>query len=41
VPVDRAERKAVLDVQPSSIGKKDDPARLLFSARPARPSTPA
>jgi L-arabinose isomerase len=29
-----AEKKPVLDVQPLSIGKKDDPARLLFSARP-------
>lgn len=29
-----AEARPVLDVQPLSIGKKDDPARLLFSARP-------
>ncbi len=29
-----AEVRPVLDVQPLSIGKKDDPARLLFSARP-------
>ncbi len=28
------EKKPTLDVQPLSIGKKDDPARLLFSARP-------
>ena len=28
------EAKPVLDVQPLSIGKKDDPARLLFSAQP-------
>ncbi|MDR3411932.1 MAG: L-arabinose isomerase [Formivibrio sp.] len=28
------EAKPVLDVQPLSIGKKDDPARLLFSAKP-------
>lgn len=31
-----AEVRPVLDVQPLSIGKKDDPARLLFSARPGR-----
>lgn len=31
-----AEARPVLDVQPLSIGKKDDPARLLFSARPGR-----
>ncbi|MBK9614149.1 MAG: L-arabinose isomerase [Uliginosibacterium sp.] len=31
-----AEKKPVLDVQPLSIGKKDDPARLLFSAQPGR-----
>lgn len=29
-----AEPRPVLDVQPLSIGKKEDPARLLFSARP-------
>ncbi|WP_263771041.1 L-arabinose isomerase [Propionivibrio soli] len=29
-----ASGKPVLDVQPLSIGKKDDPARLLFGARP-------
>jgi L-arabinose isomerase len=29
-----AEARPVLDVQPLSIGKKEDPARLLFSARP-------
>lgn len=29
-----AEPRPVLDVQPLSIGKKDDPARLLFSAKP-------
>ncbi len=29
-----AETKPLLDVQPLSIGKKDDPARLLFSAKP-------
>lgn len=29
-----AEARPVLDVQPLSIGKKDDPARLLFSAHP-------
>ncbi len=28
------EKKPTLDVQPLSIGKKDDPARLLFSAQP-------
>ncbi len=28
------EEKPLLDVQPLSIGKKDDPARLLFSAKP-------
>lgn len=31
-----AEARPVLDVQPLSIGKKDDPARLLFAARPGR-----
>lgn len=31
-----AEAKPLLDVQPLSIGKKDDPARLLFSAKPGR-----
>lgn len=30
------EAKPVLDVQPLSIGKKADPARLLFSAQPGR-----
>ncbi len=29
-----AESKPLLDVQPLSIGKKDDPARLIFSAKP-------
>ena len=29
-----AEGKPLLDVQPLSIGKKDDPARLIFSAKP-------
>jgi L-arabinose isomerase len=29
-----AEARPVLDVQPLSIGKKADPARLIFSARP-------
>lgn len=31
-----AEAKPLLDVQPLSIGKKDDPARLIFSAKPGR-----
>lgn len=31
-----AEAKPRLDVQPLSIGKKDDPARLIFSAKPGR-----
>lgn len=31
-----AAEKPVLDVQPLSIGKKEDPARLLFSAQPGR-----
>lgn len=29
-----AEARPLLDVQPLSIGKKDDPARLIFNARP-------
>ena len=31
-----AEPRPLLDVQPLSIGKKDDPARLIFSAQPGR-----
>jgi len=31
-----AEAKPLLDVQPLGIGKKDDPARLIFSAKPGR-----
>ena len=31
-----AEPRPLLDVQPLSIGKKDDPARLIFSAKPGR-----
>ena len=31
-----AETRPLLDVQPLSIGKKDDPARLIFSAREGR-----
>ena len=31
-----AESRPLLDVQPLSIGKKADPARLIFSARPGR-----
>lgn len=31
-----AEERPLLDVQKLSIGKKDDPARLIFSARPGR-----
>ncbi|HUN93982.1 MAG TPA: L-arabinose isomerase [Burkholderiaceae bacterium] len=31
-----AEARPLLDVQPLSIGKKADPARLIFSARPGR-----
>jgi L-arabinose isomerase len=31
-----AEANPLLDVQPLGIGKKDDPARLIFSAKPGR-----
>jgi L-arabinose isomerase len=31
-----AEARPLLDIQPLSIGKKTDPARLIFSARPGR-----